>query len=84
MERGRCRDVPTTTFFPDDGVGVEAARRLCAECEVRARCLDYALVNAINHGVWGGTSERERRRCQWPIGPDRWRPSELTARGHEN
>jgi WhiB family redox-sensing transcriptional regulator len=41
---------------------VDAARRICADCPVKAPCLEYALANRIDHGVWGGTSERERRR----------------------
>jgi WhiB family redox-sensing transcriptional regulator len=43
-------------------VGVEVARRICADCPVRQSCLEYALANRIDHGVWGGCSERERRR----------------------
>jgi len=49
-------------FFPTDGAGFEAARRVCLECPVRAECLEYALDNHIDQGAWGGTSERERRR----------------------
>lgn len=62
MARGRCRDIPPSEFFPSDGVGVEVAKRICAECPVKSPCLEYALANRIDHGVWGGTSERERRR----------------------
>ena len=62
MVQGRCRDLPPEIFFPSDGVGVEVARRYCAECPVKAPCLEYALENHIEHGVWGGASERERRR----------------------
>jgi WhiB family redox-sensing transcriptional regulator len=62
MAGGKCREVPPAVFFPNDGVGVDAARRICADCPVKAPCLEYALVNRIDHGVWGGTSERERRR----------------------
>jgi WhiB family redox-sensing transcriptional regulator len=62
MDRGRCRDLPPSTFFPSDGVGVEVARRICADCPVKGPCLEYALENRVDHGVWGGTSERERRR----------------------
>lgn len=62
MAEGKCREVHPSTFFPSDGVGVDLARRICAECPVRAMCLEYALRNRIDHGVWGGTSERERRR----------------------
>jgi WhiB family redox-sensing transcriptional regulator len=62
MMHARCRGVRPTQFFPSDGLGVEAAQRVCAECEVRAECLEYALEHRIEHGVWGGASERERRR----------------------
>jgi len=62
MAQGRCRDLPPQIFFPSDGVGVEVARRYCAECPVKGLCLEYALENHIEHGVWGGASERERRR----------------------
>ena len=62
MAAGLCRHEPAATFFPRDGVGVEIARRICAECPVKSPCLEYALRNRIDHGVWGGASERERRR----------------------
>ncbi|MCB1267759.1 MAG: WhiB family transcriptional regulator [Acidimicrobiia bacterium] len=62
MAHGNCADQPPSLFFPSDGVGVEVAKRICADCPMRVRCLDYALDNRIDHGVWGGTSERERRR----------------------
>jgi WhiB family transcriptional regulator, redox-sensing transcriptional regulator len=62
MAAGDCRNHPPAVFFPSDGVGVDRARRICAGCEVSAQCLEYALENRIDHGVWGGTSERERRR----------------------
>lgn len=62
MRNGNCRNYPPAAFFPSDGVGVDAARRICASCPVKERCLEYALANRIDHGVWGGTSERERRR----------------------
>ena len=62
MARGNCRLEPPSTFFPSDGVGVEVAKRICEECPVKAPCLEYALRNRIDHGVWGGASERQRRR----------------------
>jgi len=62
MQRGLCREIPPAVFFPSDGVGVEAARRICATCPVKEPCLEYALAFRIDHGVWGGSSERERRR----------------------
>jgi WhiB family transcriptional regulator, redox-sensing transcriptional regulator len=62
MAEGKCSEVTPSVFFPSDGVGVDVARKICQDCEVRGPCLEYALVNRIDHGVWGGTSERERRR----------------------
>jgi WhiB family transcriptional regulator, redox-sensing transcriptional regulator len=62
MAAGKCRDLPAETFFPSDGVGVEMARRVCADCPVRDICLEFALEHHIEHGVWGGASERARRR----------------------
>lgn len=62
MARGLCAERPPSEFFPSDGVGVDRARKICATCPVQERCLEYALTNRIDHGVWGGASERERRR----------------------
>ena len=62
MAEGRCRSISPSVFFPSDGVGVEVARQICQGCPVRAPCLEYALLHRIDHGVWGGASERERRR----------------------
>ena len=62
MKHGLCRQLAPSTFFPNDGAGVEMARRVCGDCPVQAPCLEYALAERIDHGVWGGASERERRR----------------------
>ncbi len=62
MAEGKCRTLAPSMFFPSDGVGVDVARRICADCPVKSPCLEYALFNRIEHGVWGGASERERRR----------------------
>lgn len=62
MASGRCRDMDSAVFFPPDGSGVPVATRVCRDCPVRSTCLEYALSNGIRHGVWGGTSERERAR----------------------
>jgi WhiB family redox-sensing transcriptional regulator len=62
MAMGNCRNYPPAVFFPSDGVGVDRARKICADCPVSATCLEYALAERIEHGVWGGCSERERRR----------------------
>jgi WhiB family transcriptional regulator, redox-sensing transcriptional regulator len=62
MASGLCRLEPPATFFPSDGVGVEIAKKICETCAVKEPCLEYALHHRIDHGVWGGTSERQRRR----------------------
>ena len=62
MQHGNCRNHPPEVFFPSDGVGVINAQRICRTCPVQGTCLEYALENRIDHGVWGGASERERRR----------------------
>ncbi|MBI2798604.1 WhiB family transcriptional regulator [Candidatus Saccharibacteria bacterium] len=62
MARGACRFEPPAKFFPSDGVGVEIAKRVCATCPVKDPCLEYALEHHLDHGVWGATSERQRRR----------------------
>ena len=61
MASGNCRNYPPAAFFPSDGVGVDRARKICA-VPGQHDCLEYALENRIEHGVWGGCSERERRR----------------------
>ncbi len=62
MAIGNCSNHPPETFFPSDGVGVEVAKKICNSCPSQDMCLEYALAHRIDHGVWGGTSERQRRR----------------------
>ena len=62
MADGNCRNYAPSVFFPSDGVGVDRARKICKTCTVSETCLEFALEHRIDHGVWGGTSERERRR----------------------
>ena len=62
MARGSCANTAPGVFFPSDGVGVEIAKRICDGCRVTEPCLNYALEHRIDHGVWGGCSERQRRR----------------------
>ena len=64
MGRALCRLYPPAVFFPTDTGGVERAKGICGWCPVRVPCLEYALANHEDHGVWGGTSERARRRIR--------------------
>lgn len=63
-ERAACLPEDPDLFFPTRGADVNAAKEVCAGCPVRAECLDYALASGQHHGIWGGTSERERRRLR--------------------
>jgi hypothetical protein len=65
-DRARCREVSHDAFYPGRGDvdRLAAAREFCAGCVVRVECLDYALRAGERFGVWGGTSERERRRSR--------------------
>ncbi len=62
MSQAKCKDMDPDVFFPSDGVGVQIAQRVCLVCPVKLPCLEYALAHRVHEGVWGGTSERERRR----------------------
>jgi WhiB family redox-sensing transcriptional regulator len=55
-----CAQTGADFFFPEPGSSVREAKRICAMCEMRSACLDYALENDERFGVWGGLSEKER------------------------
>lgn len=59
--RAACRDVDPDLFFPELGGSAQDAKAVCAECPVRAQCLEYALATGQRFGVWAGLDERERR-----------------------
>lgn len=60
-----CRQVDLgDLFFPEKGGSTADAKRICQPCPERTACLEYALDHDERFGVWGGTSERERRRLQ--------------------
>jgi WhiB family redox-sensing transcriptional regulator len=67
--RSACRDSDPDVFFPVGSTGsaveqIEAARRICGACSVRAECLDFALATNQEAGIWGGTTEDERRKLR--------------------
>lgn len=61
-QRGACRGVDPDVFYPVSDEDAEEAKAICAQCAVRQPCLEYALANRERDGVWGGATERERRR----------------------
>lgn len=62
MTLGICAQTDPDAFFPEQGVNARNAKATCRRCPVKAQCLQYALDNDERYGVWGGLSERERRR----------------------
>lgn len=63
-ERALCAQTDPEAFFPEKGGSTRDAKRVCSGCEVRAECLTFALANDERFGIWGGLSERERRRLK--------------------
>lgn len=59
-----CLGVDPDLFFPERGASTKEAKQVCQSCVVREDCLEYALANGEKFGIWGGLSERERRRIR--------------------
>lgn len=64
VEHGACRGLDPLLFHPERGESTRDAKAVCATCEVRVECLTWALATDQKHGIFGGTSERERRRIR--------------------
>ncbi|OBA90554.1 transcription factor WhiB, partial [Mycobacteriaceae bacterium 1482268.1] len=64
QEKALCAQTDPEAFFPEKGGSTREAKRICQGCEVRDACLDYALAHDERFGIWGGLSERERRRLK--------------------
>lgn len=64
MNWANCLGVDPSLFFPERGASSTKAKAVCRGCTVREDCLNYALVRGEKHGIWGGLSERERRRIR--------------------
>ena len=63
-DRANCLGVDPDLFFPERGASTREAKEVCRGCVVREDCLEYALRNSEKFGIWGGMSERERRRIR--------------------
>jgi WhiB family transcriptional regulator, redox-sensing transcriptional regulator len=64
QENALCAQTDPEAFFPEKGGSTREAKRICLGCDVRDKCLEYALANDERFGIWGGLSERERRRLK--------------------
>ena len=63
-DRAVCAQTDPEAFFPEKGGSTREAKKMCLGCPVRSECLEYALANDERFGIWGGLSERERRRLK--------------------
>lgn len=64
QDYAECRGADADLFFPERGASTRKAKAICGECQVREQCLDFALDIGEKFGIWGGMSERERRRVR--------------------
>ena len=64
QERALCAQTDPEAFFPEKGGSTREAKRICGRCDVKAECLEYALGHDERFGIWGGLSERERRKLK--------------------
>ena len=64
QDYANCRGADADLFFPERGASTRKAMAICGECQVRAECLDFAIEVGEKFGIWGGMSERERRRVR--------------------
>ncbi|MFM7534397.1 MAG: WhiB family transcriptional regulator [Acidimicrobiales bacterium] len=64
QDEANCLGVDPDLFFPERGASTREAKAVCRACAVRSECLEFALANGEKFGIWGGLSERERRRIR--------------------
>ncbi len=62
--RANCMGVDPELFFPERGSSTREAKEVCRGCVVSEDCLEFAIANGEKFGIWGGMSERERRRVR--------------------
>ena len=64
QERSLCAQTDPEAVVPEKGGSTREAKKVCVGCDVRSECLEYALANDERFGIWGGLSERERRKLK--------------------
>ncbi len=64
QDLANCRGANADLFFPERGASTRTAKGICRQCTVREECLEFAIVNGEKFGIWGGLSERERRKIR--------------------
>ena len=71
--RALCSGANPELWFAVGAVEHKQAKRICSECSVRPECLAYAMDVPVDHGIWGGLTERERRSFRRKAGSSDWR-----------
>jgi WhiB family redox-sensing transcriptional regulator len=64
QDKANCKGANADLFFPERGASTRTAKSICRECVVRQECLDFAIETGEKFGIWGGLSERERRKVR--------------------
>ena len=64
QDMANCKGADPDLFFPERGASTRKAKSICRECQVQTQCLEFAIVASEKFGIWGGLSERERRRIR--------------------
>jgi len=64
QDQANCLGVDPDLFFPERGASTREAKEVCRGCVVKQDCLEFALANGEKFGIWGGLSERERRKLR--------------------
>lgn len=71
QRQANCMGVDPDLFFPERGASTREAKEVCRGCVVQEDCLEYALSYSEKFGIWGGLSERERRKIRRSRAVDR-------------
>lgn len=64
QDGANCAGADPDLFFPERGASTRTAKSICRECSVQTQCLEFAIVSSEKFGIWGGMSERERRKIR--------------------
>jgi WhiB family redox-sensing transcriptional regulator len=64
MKKALCAEVDPEMFYPEKNTDGTVAKRICLRCDVKVECLQYAIDNKEDHGIWGGLNERSRRKLR--------------------
>jgi len=64
QDQSSCRGANAELFFPERGASTRKAKAICMACDARVECLEFAIQQSEKFGIWGGLSERERRKIR--------------------